>query len=340
MYTDYSARKIPLFSPIMYIRKIKKSYHVEVQRGSTRKRATFKTKKEAQTWGSTTELALGKGEGSIPNISFGDLLDRYSREVSPTKRGHRWEVIRIKAFKKDLLAQVMLPVLTEKHVSEWRDWRLKAVSSGSVRREWTLLSSACTVALNEWKWLDNHPFKGVRLPPNPPARDRLISESEIENITYSLGYKKDKLCETTSARVGAIFLFAIETAMRAGEIVNLTWDRVDITSRIAHLDKTKTTKRDVPLSGEAVRILKQVKGTKFNTVFGVESGTLDALFRRAKTSLAIDNLHFHDTRHEAITRLAKKLNPLELARMVGHKNLNQLLTYYNATAKELAKKLG
>ena len=53
----------------------------------------------------------------------------------------------------------------------------------------------------------------------------------------------------------------------------------------------------------------------------------------------IEDLHCPDTRHEAITRLAKKLDVLDLARMAGHKDLRQLMTYYNATAEELAAKL-
>lgn len=67
--------------------------------------------------------------------------------------------------------------------------------------------------------------------------------------------------------------------------------------------------------------------------------TLDVLFRRLRDQAGIVGLTFHDSRHEAITRLAGKLEVLELARMVGHKNLNQLLTYYNKTAAELAQKL-
>jgi len=53
----------------------------------------------------------------------------------------------------------------------------------------------------------------------------------------------------------------------------------------------------------------------------------------------IKDLTFHDTRHEAITRLAKKLDVLDLARMVGHRDIKQLLTYYNKSAKEIASQL-
>jgi integrase len=96
----------------------------------------------------------------------------------------------------------------------------------------------------------------------------------------------------------------------------------------------------VPLSPRAVALLELLPPPKENgTVFGLTAKSLDALFRKAKTRAAIDDATFHDTRHLAITRLAKKLNVLDLARMVGHRDLKQLQVYYNETAEEMAKRL-
>ena len=72
----------------------------------------------------------------------------------------------------------------------------------------------------------------------------------------------------------------------------------------------------------------------------VDPGTRDALFRRAKQAAGIADLHWHDLRHEAATRLARKLDVLDLARMTGHRDPKSLLTYYNPTAAEIAKRLG
>ena len=72
----------------------------------------------------------------------------------------------------------------------------------------------------------------------------------------------------------------------------------------------------------------------------VDPGTRDALFRRAKQAAGIADLHWHDLRHEAATRLARKLDVLDLARMTGHRDSKSLLTYYNPTAAEIAKRLG
>ncbi|KFI24128.1 site-specific integrase, partial [Paenirhodobacter enshiensis] len=129
-----------------------------------------------------------------------------------------------------------------------------------------------------------------------------------------------------------------ETAMRAGEIAGLVWDRVDLTKRVAHLDHTKNGRpRDVPLSSEAVRLLEALPHV--DPVFGLESRQLDALWRKLRDRAGVAGLTFHDSRHAAITRLSKKLDVLALARMVGHTDLRQLQTYYNETAEELARRL-
>jgi integrase len=74
-------------------------------------------------------------------------------------------------------------------------------------------------------------------------------------------------------------------------------------------------------------------------VFTVDSQVASTLFRRARMRAKIDDLTFHDSRHDAITRLAQKLNVLQLARMVGHRDIRSLQTYYNETAESMARLL-
>ena len=110
--------------------------------------------------------------------------------------------------------------------------------------------------------------------------------------------------------------------------------------------KTPAARREVPLSTEALRILEQLRtndpscaNAPSQSVLGVKSASLDALFRKAKARAGIDGLHSHDSRAEAITRLAKKLDILSLARMVGHRDLRMLQVYYRESAEDLAKRL-
>lgn len=73
--------------------------------------------------------------------------------------------------------------------------------------------------------------------------------------------------------------------------------------------------------------------------FGISSASLDSLFRKYRNKTTIENMTFHDTRHEAITRLAKKLHVLDLARMTGHRDIKKLMLYYNISAEDIAGKL-
>ncbi len=86
------------------------------------------------------------------------------------------------------------------------------------------------------------------------------------------------------------------------------------------------TSRTVPLSREAMRIIG-LMSNKEGQVFGLAPDRIAVLFMRLVQNAAIDDLHFHDSRHKAVTRLARKLSVLELARVIGHKNLSQLMTY-------------
>ena len=71
-------------------------------------------------------------------------------------------------------------------------------------------------------------------------------------------------------------------------------------------------------------------------MLGVTAGTVSTIFRKAVSDAGIDNLKFHDSRHEATTRLAQRLMVLDLARVTGHRDIRQLMTYYNKNARELA----
>lgn len=319
--------------------------------------ATFPRKSEAAAWAFRREAEINAGaRGQVPDKTFGQLLERYRDDVSSTRDGGRWETTRInklvngnpdKGAERDPITLVRLAVLNQTHFGEWRDRRLTSVSPASVRREWNILSAACTKAVDEWKWLAKHPMKGVERPEKPEARDRRISAEESERILFCAGYSRDVPPCTMTARVGSVFLFAIETAMRAGEICALEWKDVQIEQRYCTIKgevvgsrKTKAAKRNVPLSREAIRLMEQIPGEREGKVFQISSTqSLDALFRKVRDKAAIDDLHFHDTRHEAITRLSKKMDVLALARMVGHRNINELMTYYNESASDIAPRL-
>lgn len=309
-------------------------WRAEVVRRSKRVSKVHPSKRAAQEWAARQEYLIIEGAENPGRAKFGEVLQRYANEVSPTKRGEKWEIIRIGALRRDTLAAIPVGDLAPRDIAAWRDRRLAEVSPASVAREMQLVSAVLTIARREWGMIRVNPAFDVTKPKKPPPRDRLPTDEEVARLLQVAGAN----LEFETARAVHAFRFALETGMRAGEIVGLTWDRVNLSARVARLDRTKNgTAREVPLSSEAVRLIEALP--RANPVFGIGSQNLDVLFRRMRDKAAISGLTFHDSRHAAITRLSKKLDVLELARMVGHRNLNQLLTYYNAPASEIAKKL-
>jgi integrase len=320
------------------IRKLKSGWRAEVFRRGIRKSQVFQNKLEAKNWAAREEASILNQEAQKSQVSFGKVMDRYAREVSPAKRGARWEQIRLEKIGRDTLAGISMADLNAGHLADWRDRRLREVSPASVNREMVLLSAVLTQARKEWQLIGENPMSDVRKPTKPAARDRRVSQDELERLKVSAGEDLTK----TTARAFHAFLFAIETAMRAGEVVGLEWDKVDLESRVCHLPMTKNgTRRDVPLSQEAVRLLEVLPSAnqKKGSVFELSSSQTESLWRKIRDRAGVTDLHFHDSRHEAITRLSRKLDVLSLARMVGHRNLNQLMAYYNESAADLAKRL-
>lgn len=315
-------------------RKLKTGWRAEVARQGLRKSKVFPTKREAQDWASRTEYEILNGQKLDAKMMLSELFDRYAREVSSTKRGFKWEALRLRRWGRDEIGGKRLDELVAEDFAKWRDSRLRDVAPSTVRREMVLMNSVFSIARDEWGLVSVSPMNGVKKPPESQARDRLPAEGEIERLQFSAGSDLTK----ATARAFHAFLFAGETAMRAGEIVGMMWADVDLGRRIVRLPITKNgTSREVPLSSQAVAFLESLP--KQDPVFGLSSSQLDALWRKLRDRAAVSNLTFHDSRHWAITRLAKRLDVMDLARMVGHKNLSQLLTYYNEKAEDLAKRL-
>lgn len=331
-------------------------YRFRVRKGGVDQSETFRTKAEGQAWATALEADIDAGRrGGIPDKLFRDVVERYLKEKTPHKRGAQPEAHRLsrtlgprpedekKASYKDVppfhLGLVSIRQLDETHVGKWRDWRMQTVGKASTRREWQTLSNVCNVAIKEWKWMKSNPFAMVPKPAASPPRKRRPEGDEIERILHCLGYHEEGELTTISARVGAAALFAIETAMREGEIAGLT--KGSIRGRVAHLDKTKNgDERDVPLSTAARAIIARLPSNGDGPLFGLKGSSIDALWRKAKGRAGVEGLTFHDLRREATTRLAKKFDVLTLAKITGHRDIQLLArVYYAPTMEELADKL-
>jgi len=303
---------------------------------------SFHDKRTAEQWARSVEAEIDQGRFIVATgaqkMTLQQVIHRYIRDVVPTMKGARDDTIRLNALALRTIARYSLANLTPERVAEYRDQRLGEVRPGTVLRELAYLSSIINHARREWGLHIQNPIQAVRKPASPAGRSRILSADEQVRLLEAL--------EPTGRRsiwTKPIAALALETGMRRGELLSLTWDRIDLTRQTAYLSTTKNgMARVVPLSTAAVRQLMTLQRAADNeSVFPVKYFTFDAAFKRAVKRAGITDLRFHDLRHTAITNMAGKLpNIIELSAVSGHKSLAMLKRYYHPDPEALAKKLG
>lgn len=320
-------------------------YRAQVFKRGVRDSDTFETRAEADDWIVTREAEILRLGGPVSRRTVAEAITKFM-EAAERPRADR---LRFGRLLKERWASLEIGELTTAVLADWRDARLKVVRPATVVREMTVLRGVLETARMEWGWIDRNPINDVRRPREPAARRRLITDAELAAMVTALRYDGENV-RTIADETAVAMLFALETAMRAGEIVGMRWPDIDVARRHVTLPKTKNgDQRRVPLSTAAMALLERMKAKRMirirlapnkTRVFHVDPRALDVTFRRARTAAGLAGFVFHDTRATAITRLAKKLQPLELARMTGHKDLNELLTYYAEPPESIAERLG
>jgi len=307
---------------------------------------TFDTRASAEQWAREVEHEMDRGvfvsRAEADSTTLGELLERYLMEVTPLKKGVAAEAIRIRALVRHPLTQRIVSSIRGVDIARWRDERLKQVAGATVKRDFVILSHVFEVARKEWGIQVHNPVRDVKSPPNTKARDRRLhtghdgSEGEESRLLRACH-------QARNPRLLPIVRLALETAMRQGELITLRWEHIDLARRIAHLPDTKNGEsRTVPLSTTAVAALRSLQPRTHGAVFpGLTTEAVKQAFVRSVRRAGLDDLRFHDLRHEATTRFFERgLNIMEVASITGHKDLRMLRRYTHLKAEDLARKLG
>lgn len=307
------------------------------RKGHPAQSKTFDLRKDAEKWGRQQERLIDAGQWvdrtEAEQTTLGELLKRYSKEISITKRGADVETTRINALCRSALAKHSVATITGKTLAHWRDERLTEVSGSTVTRELQLLGHVFSVAIREWGFgLHSNPVSLIRKPTPNKARDRVLDDTQRQALVTACA-------QCQSPWVKPVVVFALETAARRGEILALTWRDVDLERRVAKVSG-KTGSRTIPLSPACVSMLKALPRSLEGHAFPVTIETLKQAYTRAVARAGIQDFTFHDLRHDALTRLAKLgLNVLELRSISGHTTANMLQRYVSIDSSDLAKKL-
>ena len=322
------------------------AWSISVMLNGKREYCTRDTEKECTQW-AVAQKILEKENQDVPvdnrpQYTFKELFDKYYKDEGRHKKSKPWIYGQLKNFndKFGILAEASIYDITPKHLTNWRNSRSKEVNANTVLKEMSLYSAIFSYAQKELFILDTNPFFSVSKPKKPKSRDRRITDDEIDKIITAFHYSRGQVPVTPQHYVAWGFLFAIETAMRRGELLNIKMN--DVFEKYVHLPDTKNGEaRNVPLTPQAREMLKLIQHDGDKLIPQSENA-FRLLFERTKAKIGLSDLHFHDTRHEAITRLVNQRKvPVEiLAKITGHRTIKILLnTYYNPHADDIADML-
>jgi len=319
------------------IRKRNGKFQAQVRReGITPIYKTFTNKKDAVVWLRGIEARIDAGETNVSApkaTTLADLLTRYSQEVTPTKKGCNAEQRRLSRLLRDSIAITPLSKLTSARLAEFRDRR---VHDGVRAAQYDLILIKHCIKIARLEWgvpMPINPVDAVRIPNGIKRRERRLRDGEYVALMQAA-----KSCKNTL--IWPMVDFAIETGMRRSEILSLRWENLSDQQRMASLHDTKNgSKRDVPLTLKAAQVIANVPTHTVN-IFPTSDYAVRHAWDRLVRRAGIEDLRFHDLRHEAVSRFFEMgLSVPEVALISGHKDYQMLARYTHMTAKNVLNKL-
>ncbi len=214
-------------------------------------------------------------------------------------------------------------------------WRGRPRSAANVNRTITVLKRMFNLAVRE-ELTERNPCWKVKLLAENNARDRILSPEELQLLISHL-----------PNHAAQIIQFAYLTGMRAGEIFNLTWDKVDLNQRVIRLGAgdTKTSEpRVIYLNDEVLGILHEagrVRGLGHNRVFTYKGRPIMSIrtaFLKACSRGGIENFRFHDLRHTFNTNMRKAgVDHSVIMKLTGHKTAAMFHRYNTVDTADARK---
>ncbi|MCS6944012.1 MAG: site-specific integrase [Sutterellaceae bacterium] len=321
-------------------------YQVEVRRrGYPRLVRTFQTVAEAKAWARQVESSIDRGDfvdrTEAQRTTLREALERYAQEVTARKRSRARELNRIRWWQRQPLAARPLASLRGMDFAAYRDSRRQqGLAEGTIRLELALVSHVFETARKEWgmEGLVN-PVRNIRMPSCGGERDRRLLPGEYERL-------RQALADCGNPWMLPAFELAIETGLRQAMLLSLRWDWVDLQRRIITIPApfravgNKGVPAHVPLSPKAVNVIAGLPRSIDGRLLPLTQNALLCAWKRVKAKLKLDDLRWHDLRHEATSRFFEKgLNVMEVASITGHKSLNMLRRYTHLSPDALVAKL-
>lgn len=193
--------------------------------------------------------------------------------------------------------------------------------------------------------------------------EELMGEERAASLEASTTYRRKNIVKAARARhldqaqasyqdvpwMETFIQFQLMTGARRGETLSLTWENIDLANQTAFIPETKNGRpRKLPLRKDLITLLQQLPRNA-GAVFPITLAALRKAWARictAATLVDADELHIHDLRHEAISRVADAggnlpggFSLVDLQAFSGHRDTRMLLRYTHLCMPSLAKRL-
>jgi len=218
-----------------------------------------------------------------------------------------------------------LRALTAARISAWRDKKLAAKSkrggplaAASINRPLSILRCLLRLAHDEWGVIPSVPK--IRLLKEPEGRIRWLEPDEEARLLNA--------CEKSrNPYLLPIVTVALESGLRKGELLALTWERVDLSRGVIRLEITKSGKRrEVPMRQAVYNVITGLPGPRTGHVW--PNPRLRTGFDKAVEEAKIEDLHFHDCRHHFASWFVMRGGKIEvLQKILGHQTLEMTMRY-------------
>ena len=261
-------------------------------------------------------------------------MERYRDTVSPTKRTCHTERIVLNAFLRRSICSRRVSELRTADFAAYRDERLKEIKPSSLARELSPIRHLFEVARTDWGLpVRENPLARLSIKDADQRRVRRLRDGELDRLLAATRSSRNKL-------LVPIIIIALVTGMRRGEILGMKWSNIDRQAKALLIPSTKTGHaRTIPLIEEAFYILDGLTPSG-DHVFPLQPNALRLAWERLRKRAGIEDLHFHDLRHEAISRFFEAgLSTAEVALISGHRDARMLFRYTHPLRERIIAQL-
>lgn len=317
------------------IKKRNNKFQARVRKGPFKNNGltkTFISRVEAKKWIRDVESKLDKSD-FIPkqNINYPTLkglMNQYLSKVSKHKASYQTDVANFKTFSL-LFEDLNIPInkLTARMFARFRDRYMEEHKASTYQRLMSSIKHMWKVARTEWEYPLENILERVRTPKRDNPRDRRLSIPEYNKILYG---------NHTDYEFRNLILLVLATGLRLGEISGIRREHIEGNTLLIPRRKNGDTNVKVPLSDNAQSVLKNME-----LPIKLKKRGIQIKWSRLMKKYEIEDLHFHDLRHEAISKyLENGVSIQDVQVLSGHRDIRVLMRVYaNLRPNQVASKL-